>query len=156
AQILNSLNGWIHSQGRRDAKLAGMGCTFTALILRGRVAHVLHVGDTRVYRLRGDRLTCLTQDHVRDAGSGRSNTLVRALGVKTEVPLYYSTQPLARHDRFLLCSDGVHAFLPVEAIAEILRERSASEDSARALVAAALEGGGTDNCTALVVDVVEL
>ena len=157
AQILNSLNSWIHSQGRRDAKLAGMGCTFTALILRGRVAHLLHVGDTRVYRLRGDRLTCLTHDHVRNTGTGgRSNTLVRALGVETEVPLDYTTQPLARHDRFLLCSDGVHAFLPAEAIAETLRERSASEDTARALVAAALESGSTDNCTALVVDVVEL
>jgi serine/threonine protein phosphatase PrpC len=158
AQILKSLNGWIHSQGQRDAKLAGMGCTFTALVLRGRVVHLLHVGDTRAYRLRGDRLVCLTNDHVREsaAGAGRSSTLVRALGVETEVPLDYSSQPLARHDRFLLCSDGVHAFLTAEAIADILRERSASEDSARAIVAAALQAGSTDNCTALVVDVVEL
>jgi serine/threonine protein phosphatase PrpC len=158
AQILNSLNSWIYSQGHRDPKLAGMGCTFTALVLRGRVAHVLHVGDTRAYRLRGDRLSCLTIDHVREraGGAGRSNTLVRALGVETEVPLDYASQPLARHDRFLLCSDGVHAFLPAEAIADILRQGSASEDSARALVAAALEAGSTDNCTALVLDVLEL
>ncbi|MGB6535930.1 MAG: protein kinase [Xanthobacteraceae bacterium] len=158
ATILNSLNGWIYSQGQRDAKLAGMGCTLTALVLRGRVGHVLHVGDTRAYRLRGDRLVCLTIDHVRERGpdGGRSSTLVRALGVETEVPLDYSSQPLARHDRFLLCSDGVHAFLPAEAIADVLRQRSASEDSARALVAAALESGSTDNCTALVVDVLEL
>ena len=158
AQILNSLNSWIYGQGRRDAKLAGMGCTFTALILRGRVAHILHVGDTRAYRLRGDRLVCLTADHVREgtAGGGRSTTLVRALGVENEVPLDYATQPLALHDRFLLCSDGVHAFVPAEALANILRKRSASDDSARAVVAAALEAGSTDNCTALVVDVVEL
>jgi serine/threonine protein phosphatase PrpC len=158
AQIVNSLNSWIYSQGQRDAKLAGMGCTFTALVLRGRVAHVLHVGDTRAYRLRGGRLARLTIDHVREgaSGGGRSSTLVRALGVEAEVPLDYATQPLARHDRFLLCSDGVHGFLPDEAIADILRQRSASEDSARALVAAALEAGSTDNCTALVVDVVEL
>lgn len=158
AQILNSLNSWIYGQGRRDPKLAGMGCTFTALVLRGRVAHILHVGDSRAYRLRGDRLVCLTVDHVREggAGSGRSTTLVRALGVETEVRLDYATQPLAQHDRFLLCSDGVHGFLTADAIAEILRERSASEDSARALVAAALEAGSTDNCTALVADVVEL
>jgi serine/threonine protein phosphatase PrpC len=158
AQIVNSLNSWIYSQGQRDAKLAGMGCTFTALVLRGRVAHVLHVGDTRAYRLRGGRLARLTIDHVREgaSGGGRSSTLVRALGVEAEVPLDYATQQLARHDRFLLCSDGVHGFLPDEAIADILRQRSASEDSARALVAAALEAGSTDNCTALVVDVVEL
>ena len=158
ARVLTSLNAWIFAQGRRDAKLAGMGCTFTALVLRGRVAHFVHLGDTRAYRLRGDRLVCLTVDHVRDtdAGGGRSNTLVRALGVETEVPLDYSSQPVARHDRFLLCSDGVHAFLPPDAMADILRERSASEDSARALVAAALAAGSTDNCTALVLDVVDL
>ena len=65
ARVLNALNGWIYAQGQRDAKLARMGCTFTALVLRGRAAHVLHVGDTRAYRLGGDRLTCLTIDHVR-------------------------------------------------------------------------------------------
>jgi len=156
ARILNSLNNWIYAQGQRDAKLAGMGCTFTALVLRGRVAHLLHVGDTRVYRLRSDRLTCLTIDHVREGSAERSNVLTRALGVGTEVALDYTTQPLARHDRFVLCSDGVHAFLPADAIADILRERSASEVSAQALVKAALDAGSTDNCTALVVDVVDL
>src|ERR1700739_4706151 len=69
AIVLDALNGWIHSQSQRDPDLAGMGCTFTALVLRGRIAHVLHVGDTRLYRLRGDRLTCLTSDHVRDEGA---------------------------------------------------------------------------------------
>jgi serine/threonine protein phosphatase PrpC len=156
ATVLNALNGWIYSQGRRDNKLGGMGCTFTALILRGRVAHLVHVGDTRAYRLRGDRLMLLTTDHVREGAAGRSNILNRALGVETEVRLDYAAQPVALHDRFLLCSDGVHAYLTAEAIAGILRERSASEDSARALVAAALQAGSTDNCTALVLDVVDL
>ena len=156
AIVVNALNSWIYSQGQRDAKLAGMGCTFTALVLRGRVAHVLHVGDTRAYRLAGDRLTCLTIDHVREGGTSRSHILNRALGVETEVRLDYSTQPVARHDRFLLCSDGVHRVLAAETIADILRERSASEESAQALVAAALRSGSTDNCTTLVVDVVDL
>src|ERR1700692_2334259 len=158
ATVISSLNGWIYSQGKRDPALAGMGCTFTAIVLRGRIAHVLHVGDTRAYRLGGDRLTLLTTDHVREGttGSGRSNILFRALGVETEVRLDYATQPVALHDRFLLCSDGVPGYLGPEAIADILRERSASEDSARALVAAALDAGSTDNCTAMVIDVVEL
>ncbi|HTH34998.1 MAG TPA: protein phosphatase 2C domain-containing protein [Xanthobacteraceae bacterium] len=158
ATVITSLNGWINGQGKRDPALAGMGCTFTALVLRGRIAHVLHVGDSRAYRFAGDRLTLLTTDHVREGptGGGRSNILARALGVETEVRLDYATQPTALHDRFLLCSDGVHGTLSAEAIAEILRQRSASEDTARALVAAALDAGSTDNCTALVVDVVEL
>src|SRR5215469_1951306 len=142
--------------GRQDPDLAGMGCTLTVLVLRGRAAHLLHVGDTRAYRLSGDRLTCLTTDHVRQDGGGRSHTLNRALGVEAEVRLDYATQPVALHDRFLLCSDGVHGFLTEERIAGILRERSAPEDTAGALVAAALQSGSTDNCTALVLDVVAL
>ena len=156
AIVLNSLNGWIHSQGQRDPALMGMGSTFTALVLRGRIAHVLHVGDTRAYRFSRDRLTLLTEDHIRQDGTGRSSTLVRALGVETEVRLDYTSQVVAQHDRFLLCSDGVHAFLPAEAIADILRERVSSDDTARALVAAALDAGSNDNCTALVLDVVGL
>jgi serine/threonine protein phosphatase PrpC len=156
AIVLNALNGWIHSQGQRDPGLMGMGCTFTALVLRGRIAHVLHIGDTRAYRLSRDRLTCLTADHVRQGGAGRSNILTRALGVETEVRLDYTGQPVAQHDRFLLCSDGVHGILAAETIAGIMRERVSSEDTARALVAAALEAGSTDNCTALVLDVVGL
>src|SRR6266481_1224273 len=156
AIVLNALNGWIHSQGQRDPALMGMGSTFTALVLRGRLAHVLHVGDTRAYRFSRDRLTLLTEDHIRQDGTGRSSTLARALGVETEVRLDYTSQVVAQHDRFLLCSDGVHAFLPAEAIADILRERVSSEDTARALVAAALDAGSTDNSTALVLDVVGL
>jgi serine/threonine protein phosphatase PrpC len=156
ATVISALNSWIYAQGRRDSALAGMGCTFTAVVLRGRLAHVLHVGDSRAYRLGGDRLTCLTADHVRQGVDGRNNVLYRALGVETEVRLDYATQPVARHDRLLLCSDGVHGFLANATIADILRQRSASEDAARALVAAALNAGSTDNCTALVLDVFEL
>jgi hypothetical protein len=124
--------------------------------LRGRVAHLLHVGDTRAYRLSGSRLTCVTADHVRREGAGRSHTLTRALGVEAEVRLDYSTQPVALHDRFLLCTDGVHGSLSEASIADILRQRSAPEDTASALVNGALDAGSTDNCTALVLDVVAL
>jgi len=156
AKILSALNGWINSMGRQDPNLTGLGCTFTAVVLRGRVAHLLHVGDTRAYRLSGHRMTCLTIDHVRQDGTGRSHTLNRALGVEAEVRLDYAAQPVALHDRFLLCSDGVHGFLTDERIAEILRERSAPEDTAGALVSAALQSGSSDNCTALVLDVVAM
>ena len=156
ATIVSALNGWINSMGRQDPDLTGLGCTFTALVLRGRIAHLLHVGDTRAYRFSGSRLTCLTVDHVRHEVGRRSHTLTRALGVETEVALDYAAQPVALHDRFLLCSDGVHGFLTEQGIADILRERSAPDDTANALVAAALDAGSTDNCTALVLDVVAL
>ena len=156
ARVLNALNAWMHSQGERDPKLAGMGCTFTALVLRGRIAHVIHVGDTRAYRLSGNRLSRLTTDHTRENRAGASNTLYRALGVETEVRLEYASQPMVRHDRFLLCSDGLYGSLTEETIADALRTRSAPADTARALVKSALESGSSDNCTALVLDVIEL
>ena len=153
ARIVAALNGWINAQGRQDPELAGMGCTLTALVLRGRVAHLLHVGDTRAYRFSGDRLNRLTADHTRDA---HSHTLTRAIGVEIDVRLDYASQPMALHDRFMLCSDGVHGALSEASIAEILRDRSAPEDTANALVNAALDAGSTDNCTALVLDIVAL
>jgi serine/threonine protein phosphatase PrpC len=155
-RVLDSLNAWMYSQGHRDPNLAGMGCTFTALVLRGRIAHIVHIGDTRAYRLSDDRLSRLTTDHVRGNRAGRSSVLYRALGVEAELRLEYTAQPMARHDRFLLCSDGLYGSLTDQAIAETLRDRSAPADTARALVATALESGSSDNCTALVLDVLEL
>ena len=156
ARVLNALNAWIHSLGQRDASLARMGCTFTALVLRGRIAHVLHVGDTRAYRLSGERLTCLTTDHVRTNSADRTSFLYRALGVEPEARLDYVAQPMAKHDRFLLCSDGVHKWLTDDSIADSLRARTAPAETAKALVTAALDSGSADNCTALVLDVSEI
>jgi serine/threonine protein phosphatase PrpC len=156
AQVLDALSTWMHAQGQRDPSLSGMGCTFTGLVLRGRIAHVLHAGDTRAYRLSGDRLSCLTADHVREDRARRSTVLYRALGVEAETRLDYVAQPMARHDRFLLCSDGLHGWMTDESLADIMRDRSAPADTARALVAGAIESGSSDNCTALVLDVVEL
>jgi serine/threonine protein phosphatase PrpC len=156
ARVISALNKWINAMGREDPELKGMACTFTALVLRGRVAHLLHIGDTRAYRLRRERLTCLTADHAREGGPGQSRVLTRALGAEADARLDYAAQPVALHDRFLLCSDGVHSFLTDESLAALLRERSAPDDTARAVVAAALDSGSADNCTAMVLDVVHL
>lgn len=156
AGVLNALNRWTYAQGQQDEKLSGMGCTFTALILRGRIAHIIHVGDTRAYRFRGDRLICLTTDHVRPEAAGKSHMLLRAVGAEAELRLDYAAQPVTAHDRFLLCSDGVHGVLSDDRMAEILRERLGPSDAARALVSAALQSGSTDNCTALVLDIMGL
>ena len=106
ALIAGSLNSWIYAQGHRDRQSHQHGrsfCTFTALVLRGRMVHILHAGDSRAYRISGDGLVSLTTDHVRKGGT----VLTRALGVEPDVRLDYASQPVALHDRFLLCSDGV-------------------------------------------------
>ena len=155
ARILGALNTWLHAQGREDRALAGMGCTFTALVLRGRRAHVIHAGDTRAWRWHAGRLAPLTEDHVREGPAG-ARRLTRALGAETEIRLDYEAHPLAVHDRFLLSTDGVHEAIDDAAIADILGRRSAPGEAADAIVRLALDNGGPDNATALVLDVLAL
>ena len=155
SHVLQSVNSWLHAMGKQDPLLAGMGCAFTGLVLRGRTAHVLHVGDTRLYRLSGDRLIRLTQDHALTQ-PGLSHVLYRAMGLEETVRLDYATHPASPHDRFLLCCDGVHGALSDQQIADILMKRSAPEDTAHEIVAEALAAGSNDNTTALVADIINL
>jgi serine/threonine protein phosphatase PrpC len=154
-RALGSANRWINAMGRRDPKLAGMGTTFSAVILRGRRAHLVHVGDSRIYRLRGESLELLSEDHTL-SGAGRDHILYRAVGLEPRLPIDYGEHPLEPHDRFLLCSDGVHGVLKPADIARILLARATPESTASDLVELALQRGTDDNVTALVADVIAL
>lgn len=155
ARALTSMNRWVHSQGRQDERLRDMATTFSALILRGRQAHVVHVGDTRIYRLREHSLQRLTTDHTH-RHPDMQHVLLRAVGLEEMVRADYATHDVRLHDRFLLCSDGVHAALADKQMREILDKRASPQESAGQLVEAALAAGSQDNATALVLDVVGL
>ena len=155
ARALETANSWIHAQGRADPELARMACTFSAIILARRNCHVFHIGDTRVYRLSDGRLERLTTDHV--AGRGDlAHQLVRAVGFEDFVRFDHSTIGLRQHDRFLICSDGVHGVLGDARLRALLEERAPPEGTARAVVEAALNAGSSDNATALVLDVIDV
>lgn len=153
-QPMSAYNRWLHAQGRGEA-MANSGATFTAIALRGRQAHVAHVGDSRAWRFAGGRLTCLTTDHVRPEPD-LNHVLIRALGLEADLRLDHLTLELAELDRLLLTTDGVHAVLSQARIAAILAENASAEATAERLVEAALASGGRDNATALVLDVVRL
>jgi len=155
SEVLQALNGWIVATARRDPALEGMGCTFTGIVLRGRTLHILHVGDSRLYRLQEERVSLLTSDHVLGHPDQR-HILYRAVGIEDALRLDYATQPASVHDRYLLCSDGIHGVLTDARIADFLRDRADPEATARTLVEAALAAGSQDNVTALVLDVVDL
>lgn len=154
ARSIEAINRWLHAVGRADPELEGLACTLTALILRGRRAHVAHVGDTRLYRLRNDAFDQLTADHI--MSPAMRNVLARAVGATESVQIDYAVEAARVHDRYLLCSDGVHGALPERALRAELARRGAPEETARALVEAALAARGGDNATALVVDVLDL
>jgi serine/threonine protein phosphatase PrpC len=151
--VLDAYNRWLHAQAQEATELRGAATTFTAALLRGRVATLLHVGDSRAWRLRGETLALLTEDHVALQPDG-SPRLLRAVGLERALRLDMSSHRLETHDRFLLSTDGVHGPLPRGALIRLLGRRQAPQADADALVAAALEAGGDDNATALVIDII--
>ncbi len=151
---LAAYNRWLHSHGRGET-MTDSASTFTALALRGRRAHLVHVGDSRAWRFSGGRLTCLTLDHVRPEPDLR-HVLIRALGIESELRLDHGEIELAERDRLLLTSDGVHGVLSNAKIAAILSENASAEATADRLAEAAIDAGGRDNATALVLDIVRL
>lgn len=151
---LGAYNRWLHAQGRGEV-MTDSATTLTALALRGRTAHLVHVGDSRAWRFADGRLTCLTRDHVRPEPD-LQHVLIRAIGIEDGLRLDHAALELALHDRLLLTSDGVHGVLGDKRIAAILAEGASAEATAEALTEAALAAGGRDNATALVIDVVRL
>jgi serine/threonine protein phosphatase PrpC len=159
----------------RDGEFAGMGTTVVALRFReggsherdagyGLEAEVAHVGDSRAYLLRGGHLRRLTEDHSVAAGLARSeamvvstraatrNALTRSLGTGTASvdSMTFEAWP---GDRVLLCSDGLSDPVAEQEIARVLeRFPGGPEKATQGLVAAALEAGGPDNVTVVVVD----
>lgn len=153
SRSIEAMNRWVYSQGHHDQRLRGMATTFSSLILRGRSAHVVHVGDSRIYRLRDGSLQCLTQDHVHTHPDMR-HVLYRAVGLEEVVRIDYARHDLRAHDRFLLCSDGVHGVLRDAELAALLATRAAPQEGARRIVERAIESGSADNVSAVVIDAI--
>ncbi|WP_108126570.1 bifunctional protein-serine/threonine kinase/phosphatase [Saccharospirillum mangrovi] len=146
-QVLDAINERLRqeslAQGLSDDRDKGYVCAFTALVLKGRQAHLFHVGDTRLYRWRAQRLECLTQDHRAWLGNGRS-CLARALGAAESVSVDYRMLDLAVGDVFVLSSDGVHDFLDDRDWAASLNDTDVAAHTQR-LLQLALARGSDDN-----------
>src|SRR5262245_31254606 len=155
ARAANAVNRWIHSLGRSDPGLNGMACTLSALVLCGRSTHLVHVGDSRVYRLRDGELDLLTTDHTLGA-PGTTHALTRAVGAQDSLRIDHVKESLHLHDRYLLCSDGVHDALSAREIHALLARRAAPQETARELVDRAAASTDSDNATALVLDILAL
>lgn len=155
SRAVDSINRWTHALGRTDSELNGMACTLSALVLCGRRAHVLHVGDSRIYRLRDEKLTQLTRDHTLGA-PGTTHALTRAVGAQDILRVDHGADTARVHDRYLLCSDGVHGALSRQQILAALCKRAAPRETAVQLVSEAAATLDADNATAIVIDVLSL
>ncbi|HEX7873029.1 MAG TPA: protein phosphatase 2C domain-containing protein [Sphingobium sp.] len=153
-RVMAPYNRWLAAMGRTDT-LAHAATTFTALVMKGRRAHVCHVGDSRAWHYREGRLTLLTEDHTR-SHPDQKHILYRALGIEERLRLDHHEIVLAEHDRLLLTSDGVHGSLSPKRLEKLLGVRNSAESDAVAIVDAALSAGSADNASAIVLDVIAL
>lgn len=149
-KLLIALNRWVISQAARQREMAGMATTLSVLVLRGKRYVIAHVGDSRIYRLRGGELQQLTTDHVWDRPDMR-HVLKRAIGLDSQLQVDYADGELQAGDVFALMSDGVWEKLGQLGIHEILSLYHTPKMAADDLVKQALAKGSQDNATAIVV-----
>jgi len=158
-RVLAATNAWLHSQTRRSQyaydKDKGYVCTFSALVLRSTTAHIFHAGDCRIYRLSGNTLEQLTDDH-RVILSSEQTYLGRALGINPQIEIDYQAMPFERGDIFLLATDGVYEHVSGRFVATTVREHADNlDDAARRIVDKALQHGSQDNLTIQIVRIDE-
>jgi serine/threonine protein phosphatase PrpC len=150
-RVIEASNSWLHAQtqrgdGRYD-KDRGYLCTFTALVFKGREAHLFHVGDARLYRVHPQSLEPLTEDHRVHLGGGET-VLGRALGAGPRIEIDHASWPTAVGDTYLLATDGAWEWLDAAAVQAALAQHGGNlQAAAEGLVAAALARGSDDNAT---------
>ena len=164
ASAIRVANESVYHAAQQGAGRRGMGATIVAVKCSDHLMSVAHVGDSRIYRLRGGQLEQLTNDHSFVAEQVRSgkmtkeeadnstmqNVLVRALGIDPTVEVDLSEQPLLEGDTILLCSDGLTRELTDAQIAAVLAGCRNADAVAGELVDLAKQAGGGDNITVIV------
>jgi len=169
----NRLRTAVHLANRRVFRAAessddygGMGTTIVSMLVGDGRVSVAHVGDSRVYLLANDHLaqltfddtwaaTILAQDPSLDpaeiARHPMRNVLTNVLGARDHVDVHLTECPVSPGDTLLLCTDGLHGVIDADSLKALLEKTTDVDATARSLVDAALDGGGRDNITALVV-----
>jgi PPM family protein phosphatase len=163
AQALIASNDAIVADQELNAQRADMGTTLVAILFRDDLVWSAHVGDSRLYRLRGDKLDLITEDDTwvaRAMKLGQLNAdearvhplrhvLSHCLGRRDLRQINIQTQDVHPNDRILLCSDGLTEEVPHDEIAIHLQAET-EELAAQALIDAAKQHGGSDNITVII------
>lgn len=155
----------VYSLAELDRGKSGMGTTISAMLIRGGYAVTGQVGDSRIYRVVGDTVEQLTEDHTLIAWqlkqglitpaeaktSPHRNVITRAVGNREYVEVDTRLIALEKGDRFLLCSDGLHGYLREGDVAPIVKLGGST--ACKKFIDLANERGGKDNITAVLVEV---
>jgi len=163
--IIQTVGTILTERGERDSSLRGMGTTLTGARSLGRDLVIAHVGDSRAYLFRGNRLHRLTKDHtyaqlLADAGERAAGEVLRSRlrniltnvlgGPDADVHVDVDLLRLQDGDRLLLCTDGLTDMVDDGTMAKTLSATPASTAACSALVQLALDRGGRDNVTVIV------
>ncbi|MBQ6292697.1 MAG: Stp1/IreP family PP2C-type Ser/Thr phosphatase [Lachnospiraceae bacterium] len=163
--VTDRTNKALYQLSRNDKRLQGMGSTMVMASIEGGTAHVINVGDSRLYHFDGT-LTQVTKDHsmvdemvaqgklTKDDPfyAANKNMITRAMGVGSRVEPDYFCVSLGPGSRLLLCSDGLSGMVDDDTIAEVLANEPDTAAAAEKLMALAKEAGGKDNITVIVID----
>ncbi len=169
-EAVHQANERLRLMVEQDPQLEGMGCTLTALLWTGDRMGLAHVGDSRAYLLRDGSLTQITQDHTwvqRLVDEGRitpeeaethpqRSLLMRALDGRGQVEPDLAVLEVRAGDRYLICSDGLSGPVSHQTLEETLGSYYAPDATIQELIQLALRGGGPDNITCVVADVIEV
>ncbi|MET9051944.1 Stp1/IreP family PP2C-type Ser/Thr phosphatase [Streptomyces rhizosphaericola] len=170
ATAVQRANDQLRVMVEEDPQLEGMGTTLTALLWTGQRLGLVHVGDSRAYLLRDGVLTQITQDHTwvqRLVDEGRiteeeatthpqRSLLMRALGSGDHVEPDLSIREVRAGDRYLICSDGLSGVVSHQTMEETLASYQGPQETIQELIQLALRGGGPDNITCIVADVLDV
>ena len=149
--VLEATNSWLYSQNKQDKYHLdlnkGYVCTFSAMIIKSTTAHIFHMGDARIYRLRNNTIDLLTNDH-RVWISKEKSYLSRAMGMDSNLNVDYETASIEIDDLFFLMTDGIYEFVSNELIIKIVKENINDLNNAAKIIADfAYENKSDDNLT---------
>ncbi|MCW2873739.1 MAG: protein phosphatase [Streptomyces oryziradicis] len=170
ATAVQHANDQLRIMVEEDPQLEGMGTTLTALLWTGQRLGLVHVGDSRAYLLRDGILTQITQDHTwvqrlvdegriteEEAGTHpQRSLLMRALDGRGQVEPDLSIREVRAGDRYLICSDGLSGVVSHQTLEETLAGYHDPGETIQQLIQLALRGGGPDNITCIVADVLDI
>jgi serine/threonine protein phosphatase PrpC len=158
-RVIAATNSWLHAQTRRSQyaydKDRGYVCTLSAMIVKAKAAHIFHVGDSRIYRVFGNALEQLTDDH-RVVLSSDQSYLGRGLGINPQIEIDYRLLEIEQGDVFVLATDGVYAHIGPRFVVDAIRTAGDLDAAARMIVEQAFRHGSADNLIVQIVRIDEL
>jgi serine/threonine protein kinase len=155
-KILSATNSWLYSQGQtRYQSSKGMVSTLSVLVLKSTSAHIFHVGDSRIYRLRQGNFEQLTRDHRVWLASDKSY-LNRAMGIEPHLEVDYQVLAVEVGDLFMMTTDGVHDFIDEKKLKKLLVNATDLKFCCKQILRHARENHSDDNLSCLVLKIDEL